>query len=101
MLDVGHRIKSVSARIQDTSGAGNTITMHLVKSAVTTNWFSGSSQVGATQTSAANGTVQTLTLSGLTQVINSFEFYSVVLRANGTSFTNHRIVGVQVVYDRP
>ncbi|MBP8808749.1 MAG: hypothetical protein KBG48_24990 [Kofleriaceae bacterium] len=100
-LKVGDRIKSIAARIQDTSGAGNTITMYLHKSVVSTSFFSGSVQVGATQTSLANGTVQTLTLSGLTATINSFEMYNVSLRANGTAFTNHRILGVQVTYDRP
>jgi hypothetical protein len=100
-LMVGDRIKAVSARIQDTSGAGNTITMYLHKSAPTSSFLSGSAQVGTTQTSAANGAVQTLTLSGLTQTINSFEMYNVSLRANGSAFTNHRLLGVQVTYDRP
>jgi hypothetical protein len=55
-------------------------------------------------TSPGNNAVQTLTLSGLTQVINSFELYNVVLRANGGAspdFTNHRIAGLQITYDRP
>lgn len=100
-LKVGDRIKSIAARIQDTSGAGNTITMQLHKSAPTTSFVSGSAQVGATQTSAASGLVQTLTLAGLTATLASFEMYNVTLRANGTAFTNHRILGVQVTYDRP
>ena len=100
-LQVGDRIKSVSARIQDTSGGTNTITMYLHRSVASSSFTSGSAQVGATQTSAGNGTVQTLTLSGLTQAINSFEMYNVSLRAGGTLCTTHRILGVQVTYDRP
>ena len=100
-LAVGDRIKSVSARIQDTSGATNTITMYLYKSVALPSFISGSARVGATQTSAGDGTVQTLTVSGLTQTIISFEMYNVTLRANGRTCTTHRVLGVQVTYDRP
>jgi hypothetical protein len=99
-LDVGDRIKAVACRVQDTS-SGHTISMFLHKSVASGSFFSGSAQIGATQTSGGAGVVQTLTLSGLTATIASFEMYNVVLRANGTSFTNHRILGVQVTYDRP
>ncbi|KAB2905993.1 MAG: hypothetical protein F9K40_06575 [Kofleriaceae bacterium] len=102
-LNVGDRIKSVSARIQDTGGIGNTISMYLHRTVTTSSFSSGSALVGSV-TSPGNGSIQTLTLSGLTQMVNSFELYNVVLRANGgptPDFTNHRIAGVQVTYDRP
>jgi hypothetical protein len=67
----------------------------------TSSFIIGSGQIGSTVTSAGTGAVQTLTLSGLTAMLTSFEMYNVSLRANGTAFTNHRILGVQVVYDRP
>ncbi len=100
-LRVNDRIKSIAAKIQDTTGGANTISMYLHKSVATASFTSGSAQIGATQTSLGNGTIQTLTLSGLTQTINSFEMYNVMLRANGTTFTTHHILGVQVTYDRP
>lgn len=98
-LKVGDRIKEVRARVQDTTG-GFTISMFVHKWSGT-NMLAGGSQVGATQTSAGDGSVQSLALTGLTETVASMTFYAVALRNNGATVTTHRIAGLEVTYDRP
>ncbi len=66
-LDSGDRLKSVAIRLYDDAA----MTVKVFKSSV-----SGTTQLGSTQTSAGNGTEQTMTVSGLTEVIStSFVYY--------------------------
>lgn len=95
-LHIGDRIKSVRALVKDTAG-GHTLDMQLVKS---TSTFT-QTQIGTTQTSAGDGSDQTLSVSGLTATIASGNFYYVVVGNNDTTVTTHRIYGVEVTYDRP
>lgn len=95
-LKVGDRIKSVSCELRDTAGA-NTIQMKLWQNTTP----AAAVQVGATQTSAGDGTIQTLTLSGLTQTQAAGEYYVVIISATTATTTNHKISGVSVTYDHP
>ena len=95
-LRVGDRIKGVRAKIKDTSGS-HTVGMLLMRA----TGAGANTQTGSTQTSAGDGTNQTLTLSGLTSVIAAGDFYNIVIRANDATDTTHTIYGVEVDWDRP
>lgn len=96
-LKIGDRIKSVRAIIRDTTGS-NTISMSLTDNATATP---GASLVGSTQTSAGDGTVQTLQVSGLTTTVTSGHFFTVFVDSNTATGTTHAIYGVEVTYDHP
>ena len=94
-LKIGDRIKSVSAFVRDTTGA-NTVGFELRKStSVNANTI-----VGARQTSAGDGTNQTLTVGSLTSVIADGEFYTATIQSDSATVTTHHVYGVKVVYDR-
>lgn len=96
VLKVGDRIKSVSCELRDTSGA-NTIQMELWQNTAPDTAV----QIGATQTSAGNGTNQTLTLSGLTQTVAAGEYYIVIINSTTTTTTLHKISGLNYTFDHP
>lgn len=97
-LKVGDRIKQIKAWIQDDNTAGHTVAMSLHKS-VASDMIAGGSQIGATQTSAHDGTVQALTLSGLTTTVTAGNAYEAVLRAGAAG--TQRVMSLEVTYDRP
>lgn len=100
-LDIGCRILAVRARIQDTTGS-HTVSMKLHKNVISgSDLNTGSSQVGATQTSAGNGNVQTLTLSGLTETIATLVNYCVHLVSDDGTTTTHKVAAVEIDYDTP
>lgn len=91
-LKVGDRLKSVAVRILDSSGTS--VVMSVWKSEIMND--GALTQVGTTQTSAANATAQTLTVSGLTEtVLDGFAYF---VKCN--AFINHRVYGGKVVHDR-
>ena len=96
-LKIGDRIKSVRGFIRDTTGS-HTITMGLTDNSSSAD---DATQVGSTQTSAGNGTAQTLAITGLTTTIVTGHFYSVIFSNTDATGTTHAIYGVEVTYDHP
>lgn len=97
-LKIGDRIKQIKVWVQDDNTAGHTVAMYLHNS-VAADMLAGGSQIGATQTSAHDGTVQALTLSGLTTTVAAGNAYEVVLRSGAAG--TMKIMSLEVTYDRP
>ena len=94
-LEVGERIKAIRVYLRDTSAAQGALQMSLWDTPASGN----SAQIGSTQTSAGDGTLQTLTLGSLTTTITSGHAYAVRISA-GVNDTDHQIRLVEVDYDR-
>lgn len=95
-LLVGDRISTVEAIIHDTGG-GNTVTLTLMQ----TN-SAGSTVVGVTDTSAGDGTTQTLLAGNNPVTVAAGDFYTAVVKNDtSASTTAHVIFGLNVLYDRP
>lgn len=90
------QIATVSCFLQDTAGA-NTIAMRLYKS----TGAGTQTQIGSTATSDGLGNLQTISIGSLTETIVANTYYTLfVYNTTGTA-TTHKIIGVEVVYDRP
>jgi hypothetical protein len=95
---VGDRIKSVVARILDTNGAGGAMTMRLDAVTIATG---SRSQIGSTQTSAADGTEQPLTIDNLTTTAATGVAYVVEMRFPTTIGAGTPVIrGLTIVHDR-
>lgn len=92
-LKVGDRIKSVKWYIRDTSS--HTMNMQLFGGPI------GTTNVVVAQTSGGTGSNQTLTSSSVTTTIAAGSFYSIEIKNNDTTGTDHRIYGIEVTYDHP
>lgn len=93
VLTGSERIKEVKAHIKDESGLA--VTMKLFKSTKT----GGNTQVGSTQTSSSAGTDQTLSLTGLTETIDSNEFFHILI-TSAASGVAQRSYACEVLFDR-
>ena len=96
-LKHGDQIKSIDVFVRDTTGA-HPISCDLWKSTPTTD---ANAQVGATDTSAGDGTRQTLNIGSLTETLASDAIYQVIVRADTATGTGHKVYGIEVTYDRP
>jgi hypothetical protein len=94
-LAIGDRLASVNVRVRDTSG-GHTLSMD-VKKVDNTGTFTA---LGSTQTSAGDGTNQTLSVSGLTETAATNSYYLVQIVTDDATCTTHRVYGVQMTFDR-
>ena len=95
-LRIGDRIKSVHAYIQDTA-ASNFVAMELRHGK-----FSDASNVivGTRQTSAGDGTKQTLTVTATRTIVDG-DFFNMAIAADTATQTTSKVYGVSVLYDHP
>ena len=97
VLKHGDRIKSIDVFVRDTAAA-NAISCDLWKSTPTTG---ANAKAGSTDTSAGDGTRQTLNIGSLTETLATDTIYQLIVRADTATGTTHAIYGIEVTYDRP
>jgi hypothetical protein len=93
----GDRIKAVTVQVMDTNAGSGAVTAKLFKATFAT--AATRTQVGATQTSAADGTEQTLTISGLTESVAASVHYYIEIQAQA-SVVGARYFGGTCVTDK-
>jgi hypothetical protein len=89
----GDRVKAVTVRVQDTVGFAMTLKLWDYDVAADTR-----TQLGSTQTSAADGTLQLLQINGLTTVVTSGHRYEIEVRSGATP-TSQRFLSATMSTD--